>query len=225
MSSILKALKKLEDDKVTHKPDDLNIDADILRPDSAPRISATSVVLIALLLLAGGSGATYLYMKRDKVPEQAHQSLRVLPGQYQPSVSDAPQIKTERLPPAITVVPAQQNATIKRDSSKKTQLLTSGKTAVVATPLEATAKPVDTSKGVKSAPLPSPAAPRTVPELRVNGIAFQEGASGSMAMINGVPMASGSQIDGVKIEEIFKNRVKFNYNGEVFEILLGQSNR
>ena len=61
--------------------------------------------------------------------------------------------------------------------------------------------------------------------LRVNGIAFQDDGAGTVAMLNGEPLSKGGIIAGVNVDEIYKNRVKFRYNGETFEILLGQSNR
>lgn len=66
---------------------------------------------------------------------------------------------------------------------------------------------------------------KVIPTLRVNGIAFQDGTAESVAIINGVPVSSGSVVDGVLINGIYKNRVEFSYNGEKFEINLGQSNR
>ena len=74
-------------------------------------------------------------------------------------------------------------------------------------------------------PLPAPSRAKTVPTLRVNGIAYQNGSADSMAVINGVPVLTGATIEGVTVEEVQKDRVLFQYNGEKFGIPLGQSNR
>lgn len=65
MSSILKALKKLEDEKVTRKPDSLKIDAEILRSGSSSNLSSFKAVILSALLVACGAAATYLYMKNS----------------------------------------------------------------------------------------------------------------------------------------------------------------
>lgn len=215
MSSILKALKKLEDDKAARRPDELKIDAEILRTDKYPRFSSASVLLTSILLMAGGSGATYLYLKHDSALERANQKP---PALYR--LNSAPaivpsDIKTEQLPEAIVVVPAPQQKT--------------GRTAAN-TGNTTSAKPVAVAKHAvpaKTLPAVSPAvsgAVTPVPYLRVNGIAFQGSGADSVAIVNGTPVSSGSTIEGVTVEEIRKDRVLFQLKGERFEIRLGQSN-
>jgi type II secretory pathway component PulC len=63
------------------------------------------------------------------------------------------------------------------------------------------------------------------PTLKVNGIAFQEGVAGSVAVVNGISVSSGSMVEGAKVEDIQMDRVRFSYSGEKFEVLLGKSNR
>lgn len=221
MSSILKALKKLEDDKATRHPGELRIDAEILRTDSHSRFSSSGLLVTSLFLVALGSGATYMYMKRNFIPEQASQNLRTLPLPLQNTspVSRPSQIIPEQLPPEIVITPAQQHI-IPRGEHQKRGSSSSQKTeASVMVPKAAAPLTVTPS------PLPAASSVKQVPALRVNGIAFQEGSSGSVAMINGEPLSNGSVVGGVKVEEIFKNKVKFSYNGDTFEILLGQSNR
>jgi general secretion pathway protein B len=218
MSSILKALKKLEDDRATRRPDELKINSEILRSDDSRHFSSTSMLVISLLLIACGSGATYMYMKRDKAQEISN------PKPF------ASVIKTEQLPPAV-VVPSNQKQAAKTTIPKKHQTTIPAKTVPAVTTTK-TAKPVDASKPSEQAntsispKVSPPSVPvKTFPALRVDGIAFQDSSSESVAMINGVPVSSGSLIEGVKVEEIHKNRVGFSYNGEKFEIHLGQSNR
>ena len=59
----------------------------------------------------------------------------------------------------------------------------------------------------------------------MNGIAFQEGSRDNMAMINGIAVSSGEMIEGVRVEDIQKNRVIFSQGGEKFEIRLNKSNK
>lgn len=231
MSSILKALKKLEDEKATRQPESLKIDSDILRADSSQRYSTTGIVLAALLLFAGGSIATYMYMKQDSSPvvngskKTMGVSIETKPSLQIP-VSAATDIRTEKLPDVIEVVPA------KRSEFKKTAIPKQQKQSAVAKPLSGgTNLPNTQLKHDDKIKVPSvtaaqpPVAAKTVPALRVNGIAFQDGAADSVAVINGMPFSGGSMIEGVKVEAIQKDRVRFSYKGEIFDIPLGKSNR
>ena len=223
MSSILKALKKVEDDKATRRPDELRIDAEILRTEHHSRFSPSGMLLISLLLIAFGAGGTFLYMKRDKTPEQANLSLNTVSSPKQPTVSATPNIIAEELPPAVIVVPAKQRIIPAAESTLKRPPPGQAKrAAVIARHPDVASQPV--VKPLSPSPLPAPSI-KTVPALRVNGIALQDGVSESVAMINGEPVTRGAIINGVTVEEIYKNRVRFNYNGDNFEILLGQSNR
>lgn len=234
MSSILKALKKLEDEKAAHQPDSLKIDSDILRGESSRRHSTTGLILAALLLFTGGSIATYLYMKKDpsptvvssEPPAEAPAKVESRPQHTTPA-PNATQIKTEQLPESIEVVPARRpQATVPAPKQKKQSR------PVKPAPVD-TRSPVNTlqqqSKKVPPVALPVPLAVpqtvRTIPLLRVNGIAHQGGAADNVAVINGVPVSGGAVIEGVKVEEIQKDRVRFSYKGETFEIALGKSNR
>lgn len=229
MSSILKALKKLEHDKASYRPDELKIDAEILRTDTSPSFSAAHVLVTSLLLLAGGSGATYLYMKQDKAPEYVDPKTSVISRQDNRPVSSASDITTEQLPAAIEVKPAQQQYEKKNAGAPTTfrPAKSVGTPRAVAAAKPAAQKAVSplANRAESTGSSPSSSSAKTVPALRVNGIAFQEGGSESVAMINGVPLVRGAVIDGVKIEEIHRNRVEFSCNGNMFEIQLGQSNR
>lgn len=223
MSSILKALKKVETDNATRRPDELRIDAEILRVESPSRFSSSGILMVSLLLVAFGAGGTYLFMKRDMTPEQTSPISSTISGQKRQSDSAAPEIAAELLPPAIIVAPAKQPIVTEGKSITKRPPPNQAKGAV-----PVTKRPVVAAQPAAAPqpppPLPAPAA-ITAPALRVNGIALQDDRLGGVAMINGEPISNGGMIAGVKVEQIYKNRVKFSYNGETFEVLLGQSNR
>jgi len=69
----------------------------------------------------------------------------------------------------------------------------------------------------------SPVATPVKPVLKVHGIAFQDGAE-SAAVVNGVTVSNGSVIEGARVEEIQKDRVRFSRGGETFDIILDKSN-
>jgi general secretion pathway protein B len=241
MSSILKALKKLEDEKTARKPDSLNIDAEILRGDTSSRRSPLWVSLMAALIFVCGGGATYLIMNQGLSGRQPSQSAM------------APQLNTPSTPINVSATtndtaghrenaPADSVQLVQSPSAQKKQ-----KTVVPATPPSAPAKqPVAKSspkaqpdlrpKAVVAARPTTPAqqeasagvrtaAPLVVPVVKVNGIAFQEGGSDSVAVVNGISVSNGSMIEGARIEEIQRDRVRFSYSGEKFEVMLGKTNR
>ncbi len=200
----MKALKRLEDHKVMHQPDEMKIDPEIILPRSSRPISTASKLLVALLLMACGSTATYLFMKQDRVPAAVSlKTADVSSQQKQLAVPPVPEVKTEQLQEAIIVVPAVD--------TRQNKPAVPTKRVPPIMPIEP--------------PLPAPSRAKTVPTLRVNGIAYQNGSADSMAVINGVPVLTGATIEGVTVEEVQKDRVLFQYNGEKFGIPLGQSNR
>lgn len=223
MSSILKALKKLEEDKAAHRPGELKLDAEIVRTDNPSRFFSAGAIVTSLLMLAGGSGVTYMYMKREKPP--------VISSQQRPPVPAVSEIKTEQLPAAVVVPAENQKKPAHSEASRLLHQPPKPGRASITIPAPRPAKPVVVSKTADPAkpsksPLPQVSeSVKDVPTLRVNGIAFQNSAADSMAIVNGTPVSSGSIIEGITVEEIRKDRVLFQRNGEKFEILLGQSNR
>lgn len=230
MSSILKALKKLEVDNTTRWPGEYKINTEIVRSDTHSRLSPAVLLVTSVLLLAGGSAATFMYMNKDRTPEPSLPKPVSIQKQNPPHVSSS-NIKTERLPEAQAVVPAKQlkaeKADIPRQRQPSVPTVTAPATNSRTVKSFVASKPADVpSPGTKkSTPHPLPAPNKAVPALRVNGIAFQDGGADSVAMINGEPFSSGAVVNGAKIEEIHKNKVRFSYNGEQFEIQLGQSNQ
>lgn len=207
MSSILKALKKLEDEKTARRRDPFNIDAEILRDDRPPRNSLLGVSLLAGLLFICGGGATYLYMQRTGGT---------------PSGSPAPS------PPAATVPAATPPENGARAESGR--LRSKRRADNPSSPSAASRKQLAKAPtGAKpDQPVPAalrPAAAGMAPSIKVNGIAFQDGGADSVAVVNGIPVSGGSVIEGARVEEIRRDRVRFSRDGETFEVLLGGSNR
>ena len=225
MSSILKALKKLENEKTTRKPDSFRIDAEILRGVSSQRrIFTTGVCLAALILFFCGVGATYLYMK--------HATVSVL------SLQNSKNVFKDDLPSGIPRLPTSSTSTAHLEPQSTDPEITPAKILHSSTnspekqqmapkklPPEIVTPPVFRDS-VSMLPSVAPVTPLTItakPILKVYGIAFQDGAE-SVAVINGVTVSNGSFVEGVKVEEIQKDRVKFSRSGEKFEIILDKSN-
>jgi len=225
MSSILKALKKLEREKSGRFPESMNITSDILgSADSSRKISPLALVLLFLLFFGGGIAITFFFMK---VPQP---KIKVNPGitanSLQPPVLPAAALP-ETLPAEIKIVPAPKkpHAETERKETKKSVL--KNKLAESAAKKNAPAIVSDVSKKtvITLESAHKELYTSTVPHLRVNGIAFQTSSADSMAIVNGVPVSNGSIIEGVSVEEVQRDRVLFRRNLEKFEIRLGQSNR
>lgn len=238
MSSILKALKKLEDEKTSRFPDSLNIDSDILKSSHESRkMSPLAALLLLLLMFGGGAGAAYFIMKGNaKQPvTAAPQPITVVTAT--PSSPVAPQAAKPAAPSAAKPAVAKPVAAPvqKKPSAVTAQKALPKKAATVAakppgakpSPARSTAqrssdKALPAADTGSRSELPASAA---VPTLRVNGIAFQNNSADSMAIINGIPVSNGSTVEGATVEEIKRDRVVFQRSGEKFEVKLGQANR
>jgi type II secretory pathway component PulC len=83
-------------------------------------------------------------------------------------------------------------------------------------------QPVEQKNMTPSTPV-APLVTPVKPVLKVHGIAFQDGAE-SVAVINGIAVSKGSVIEGARVEEILKDRVRLSRGGETFEIILDKMN-
>jgi general secretion pathway protein B len=228
MSSILKALKKLEHEKASRKPDSFRIDAEILRGDAQRSFFSKGASLAAIALFLCGVGATYLFMKRHEVsvavqvqPAQTF-STEVKSGPPAPVVPLSESVKnaSDPLPPLKTKV---MSGTEKPEHSRPSPLNM--------TPRQTEKQTVGTSRAVQpeSKPVSPVVAPPAIvtsgpPLLKVQGIAFQDGSAAGVAVVNGIAVSKGSVIEGVRVEEIQNDRVMFSRDGKKFEIILDKSN-
>jgi general secretion pathway protein B len=221
MSSILKALKKLENEKTSRLPDSLRIDSDILKSTDFTRKRSPIVsVELILLVFGGGATATYLFMK------EAKSSLPVTSQLPAPAIQKAqspptPLIKTETLPAEIIVVPSPTETATKTPVARQQKIKVS-ESIEIKTPKTVGA---GISKKAKEPEEEARTTVATTPLLRVNGIAYQNNSADSLAIVNGIAVSNGSTVEGVVVEEVRKDRVLFQRNGEKFEILMGQSNQ
>src|SRR5512133_2679033 len=232
MSSILKALKKLENDKSMYKPEQLRIDSKILQEGSSFKFSRTAVLLIAVALFMCVSGATFFYLKRGTSvvsvsPAVAPQRDAHMTTPTTPTVLEKGKLSTGATPSSPPKTsPVSKTAKRMADDAPKIKQQSQPENKTAAVPLPPTVP------ASEPAPVPAPELRATTPEhsvirpvLTVNGIAFQEGSRDNMAMINGIAVSSGEMIEGVRVEDIQKNRVIFSQGGEKFEIRLNKSNK
>lgn len=233
MSSILKALKKLEDEKTSRFPDSLNIDSDILKSSHESRkMSPLAALLLLLLMFGGGAGAAYFIMKGNTKQPVAAAPQPITVVTAVPSSPVAPQTAKPAAPsaakPAVAkpvAAPVQKKpsaVTAQKAQPKKAATVAAKHSPARSTAQQSSDKALPAADTGSRSELPASAA---VPTLRVNGIAFQNNSADSMAIINGIPVSNGSTVEGAIVEEIRRDRVVFQRSGEKFEVKLGQANR
>jgi general secretion pathway protein B len=230
MSSILKALKRLEQENSTRKPDSYKIDAEILKSSSSRKTSSVGIIFAACAVFACGSFAAYLYLKNTMPPASV---IATTPA-------PRPEIRAET--PVVTVTPPEPPVILPAD-----QIMAQPKVIAPATVKAMPTfiqpdlqqrqpqpvKPAETAQqSVKESADPNTVtptatrvnAPSKPAVLKLDGIAFQDGGADSLAVINGTTVSKGSMIEGARIDEVLKDRVKFSRGGERFEIILDKSN-
>lgn len=218
MSSILKALKKLEEEKTARTPDALKIDTEILRGGSSSRFPYRNVTLLAVLFFICGSLFTYLYVKRGANPA----------GTAAPDVPSP----GRTIPPraAVTEDPVKAVPAVPRRQAQEAPVPVSVAVPHVKPPKHTrAAMPIaegHTQPGAVAQPVATvPSAPsKRIPTLRVDGIAYHFGSADSLAVVNGNTVFVGATVDGVKVEDIGKDHIRFSYGGEKFDVPLGKSN-
>lgn len=203
MSSILKALKKLEAEKARGQGGQVDLARDILRPSEVRRANPLRLPLLILgLILFGGLVGMALMSRvgenapRIRPPQDPESTVQTLPnpplaGSAHPTGLRAGVPREPAAAPAATTVPA------------------------VASPLPAV-EPRASAPASNRAGSPGNSASR--PGLVVSGIVYQEDPDSRIAVINDLPTMSGTRIEGVLVEEIRPDSVIFNDAGERFEV-------
>lgn len=223
MSSILKALKKLEAENAVTRRDPIRIDAEILHAPPPPRISPMGITLAAALLFVCGGSVTYVYMGRNRqVPPQeiaAHNGIVNPPRQQSTPESSVvaaeAEGKKEGTLPSPDDVPHSRSRPVS-STTRRLQPQSAGE------PAKPTGQTVSEQRNTVHISHAAPAL--QAPTLRVDGIAFQDGAEG-VAVVNGVPVSRGVSVEGARVVEVQRDRVLFSYAGKKIEVFMGKSNR
>ena len=230
MSSILKALKKLEVEKsLLDAKKEINVSREILKQSSENRnmvkwlwllgSTAAAVIIFLSFALIRKPSANIVEPSRELplAVQTAPVPLPVLNQLIAPQSST----NTKNIPitsPSTSNYPAQKQAL---QIPAQTNV---GSTDMREVELPSTAVPLPEPQKIKpplkTAPLPAP----TSSELTfiLSGIAWNKDGAERMAIINGQPTATGSTINGVTVEEILQDKVKLSHNGRSFELLIGR---
>lgn len=199
MSSILKALRKLEEEKSALGEGGVDIARDILKRSARKQGDASfwpalSAVLFLLLI---GTGAFFW---------SAHTPSVVL-------LSDAPP------PPAVRVPqpPAEENLPVRSESASSAKLQPP---PAPAPKLE----PPTISAPEQVHAEPEALHPNGLPFLKLTGIAYREKSAERMAIINDLPVMQGTAIEGAELVEILPDRVVLSWRGALFDLQITSEN-
>ncbi len=234
MSLILEALKKIEKDK-TGDAQNADIAAAILQPGHRAkprRVLLISVFGAAVLLVAAGAGLSYFLSAKGK-PQNP-------PVIIQPD----PLPKAVVSPPAVArpvTAKPEKRAEVKPMPApeKRAEAPTAPRSPVpsVASPPAAAKPPAgrEIRKADKIQPDTLPArkasvsrpsrgesvedsAPADIPRISIGGIIWSEETGARRALVNGSAVKEGDIVDGVRVERIMQERIRFSKNGKKFEL-------
>jgi general secretion pathway protein B len=196
VSSILKALKKLEDEKALKQGGAVDLARDILRPAEPRRSSPLRLPLLILALILFG-GLVGMVLMTWMSP-------------------DAPLAPVAQVPQVVQSLPDVQVPAVAPASGD-------GESALSAAPLQPSAESVQPTHVTQPAPqTPATAHAPARPQLVISGIVYQEEPESRIAIINALPTMTGTLIDGARVEEIRAGSVVFSYAGERFEVFFAE---
>ncbi|WP_305040998.1 hypothetical protein [Geoalkalibacter sp.] len=95
-------------------------------------------------------------------------------------------------------------------------------TAVTTATAPRQSAPATTGTTARSTSRTAPVLAATFPELRVSEIHYQYDVKNRLAVVNDLPVMEGTIIEGVKVDRILPDRVRFALNGQYREIRLTQ---
>jgi len=233
MSSILKALKKLEEEKnLQDEQKEINVSREILKQTSGNRkiirwlwlLASSAAIVIIILTVA---------LLRKPSPNETGQAGKLPAAAGQPALPALPVEKLPAAPQASGSVTGIRPPSALPINEPKLQPARQP----LAQPVEAPRQPVAVQP--LAAPAPLAASPKAEPvvkaaarpaggseqPLTLSGIAWNKDSADRLAIINGHPIATGATINGALVEEILQDRVKLSRNGLTFELLIGRDAR
>lgn len=241
MSSILKALKKLEEEKRASLPEGQKK----RQPAGSGRPLTVSVLITLVIgLVVGGLVTAWLFQEDRPVPEKsklartearpvapvaaapaAREGLSTAPAEDR--IKPSPVTKTvsgeDEFEPVVQQPPVQTAG-----SSMEKEFVPVGSASGEKPAEDVAAQPsADQSiseERVETVAIPEPGFQKTAPEpvadlpFVVSEIIYSEGSEANLAVVNDLPVMEGTEIDGVLVKAILADRVIFEVDGRPVEI-------
>lgn len=230
MSSILKALKRLEEEKSKRPDMPVDIAKDILRQPSQRRKSTPRLLAAACgVVVAFGIIFLWYAEQTDKLTDHASRKEHVSTTPRLPPPPVAASVAETSVPPATNrpdaeVVEVRMTHTPLAAAVNPAADRRNDASARNATTAEKSSPPVSLAEQAPQAPprhfVPQPRAGD--PILIVSGIIFQPERETRLAIINDLPVMEGTHIEGAEVIEILADRVRFAWAGKFIEVELSK---
>lgn len=211
MSSILKALRRLEEERARKSSVAPEIAANLLRSRSQRRQAPLWLWPIVIVIVAVAIASLFWSLRPTPVMSD------------RPRSTLAPAPFSEPLPHVVT--PRSGGGVIIEEviDQRRPALLPPTPPIGPAAEMILPAQPVPVSAKAEepvTTPVTTPAAVQPLIEERqspvVSAIAWQEESSARMAVVDGLPVMTGEVIGTAKIQEILPDRILFNAGGVLF---------
>lgn len=188
MSSILKALRKLEEEKAALGEGGVDIARDILKrgPAGTQHSSLWRLVVPVLLGALLGAGGLFWFVPRPHSVPQVDVAKTSIPSREQNEI--------------VPTTPTQPISESKPQDQPK-----------IAKP--ARVEPVPPKKAVEPILIESDG----LPFLKLSGIAYRDKAEERIAIINDLPVMQGTSIEGATVVAIHPDSVELEWQGKKFE--------
>lgn len=219
MSSILKALKKLEEESVARRSEPKDIARNILRerqrqppipwlPIIAGMAAVAAVAVLVTFALMGGFARPRDTSSKAAAETPASQppTPRPYPSQDEPKPALTPAIASPAADAGETIPHAATKPTTAHPPRQATAVPQPQPSPQTTTPTAPSSRPVEESSRPPESPQP--------PTLRVTGIAWQKESASRFAVVNGQPVSEGATVSGARVETILPDRVVFAYGGQ-----------
>lgn len=215
MSSILKALQRLEQDRAVRRNGPPDIEAGLLTPQKPTKRHWP--MLAGMLAIAGTTAiVTYALMGGFSLPRR--QAPSSSPRSPLPPTAAS---RSEAQPMTVIVAP-QPRLPVPPHRRPSTESTLPAAAGAVPSPPPSTrpASPEKEPVGTHAAQSATSPAPPASP-IRVSGIAWQKDGSTPVAVVNGMAVSEGGTVAGARVEKIFPDRVRFTRGDRHFDVSLG----
>lgn len=235
MSSILKALKRVEQQKMARKGTDHDIAWIVRGEDYRPEkkrqwpmfVALVAVALVAVLstywFMGGFQGATRDSLSRPEAEPRTSSGLPAgtVQASPQPSRADTPPVSTPdsaTVPPTVVNRSAQKGLRGPANEAPLASDRLGRERQAIATPRTT---PPQAALPLRPEPVPGPQSPKSsLPALNVTGIAWEKDSPVHLAIVNGTSVVEGSLVNGAKVEKILPDRVRFTFENRSFDVPL-----
>jgi general secretion pathway protein B len=242
MSSILKALKKLEEEKSARRAG-IDIARGIVKSVPVRRrkrrwlfpVSVSGAAFSAALLTFILMGGPPENKRAADPPDNSRMKADV--GERNAEINAGKPGITGGKPlpvgaPSGTGVSMPVSKSKEKESAKKASTTKNSLSRSPEIPLGAKS-PAEERRPQKNVQLPSNSASGSVqqpaslplPVLHVSGIAWDKDGSERFAVVNGASVSEGMTVGGAVVEKIFQDKVRFSFENRTFEVAVGNEMR